>query len=333
MSKFLRVPDGDYKIQTRDGGSITLFTGESSSPNPGQVRISGNLLVEGTTTTLESEQLQVKDNIITVNQGETGSGITGVVGSVGKAGLEFDRGNLSNAQFFFDESVVWYDFDGVPADPGAVGNKNGGFIFTDEQGNLVGIRTNSITTGGGNLYLISNGTGVVSVSGTTNYESQVVDDDDIPNKKYVDDAVLGSIGISKITQGSISESKVEVIDEEFTGSPSKIVVNLDGTLTSTFYEDYVEIQDVKFENNEISPRVIGSDLILSAGSNSVLIDNTLAIKKLPNQFLVPPTPLDGVKIYAGPQSIGGTGIYFVNEDQTRDELVSRSKSILYGIIF
>lgn len=329
MSKFLRVPDGDYKIQTRDGGNITLYTGSQT----GQVRISGDLLVEGATTTVESQNLSVKDNIIVLNDGETGSGITGVVGTIGKAGIEIDRGNQSNARFFFDESVQWYDFDGVPADPAAVGLKSGGFIFTDEQNNLVGIRTNSITTGGGNLYLINNGLGVVSVSGTVNYEQNVTDDDDIPNKKYVDDAVLGSVGITRITQGTTTPSKVEVLDEEFTGNPSKVFVNIDGVLTTTFYEEYVEIQDVKFQRNEISPRQTGQELVLSAGSNSVLIDNVLQIKQLPNQFLLPASPIDGVKIYAGPQSIGGTGIYFVNEEQTRDELVSRSKSILYGIIF
>ena len=36
---------------------------------------------------------------------------------------------------------------------------------------------------------IGSGTGVLTVTGTTAYEVQVTDDDDIPNKKYVDDAI------------------------------------------------------------------------------------------------------------------------------------------------
>jgi len=331
MSKFLRVPDGDYKIQTRDGGNITLYTGDDS----GQVRISGDLLVEGTTTTIESATLTVEDNIIVLNQGENGTGITGTIGNPGKSGIEIDRGSFPSARLFFDESVQWKDFDGTPADPGAVGAKTGGFIFTDEEDNLIGIRTNSITTNGGNLYLLNQGTSVVSVTGTVNYEQNVTDDDDIPNKKYVDDAVLGSVGISKITQGAITESFVEVRDEEFTGQRSNISVNLDNTLTATFYDDFIELQDIRIEGDEISPRVAQTDMVLSSNgaNNSVVINNNMLIPKQPNVFTPPGQPTDGVKIYAGPQAIGGTGIYFVNEDATRDELVSRSKSILYGIIF
>jgi len=41
---------------------------------------------------------------------------------------------------------------------------------------------------------IGSGTGVLTVSGTTNYEVQVTADDDIPNKKYVDDLVAATGG-------------------------------------------------------------------------------------------------------------------------------------------
>ena len=44
-------------------------------------------------------------------------------------------------------------------------------------------------TDNGDLTLIGFGTGVVKVLGTNNYENQVTQDDDIPNKKYVDDAI------------------------------------------------------------------------------------------------------------------------------------------------
>jgi hypothetical protein len=41
----------------------------------------------------------------------------------------------------------------------------------------------------GNIIFLPNGTGVLSVSGTTDYELNLTDDDDIPNKKYVDSAI------------------------------------------------------------------------------------------------------------------------------------------------
>jgi len=68
--------------------NITLRTGT--------VIIDGNLVVSGTSQT----DLNVKDNIITVNFGETGPGVT-----VGTAGLNVDRGSLANVAVLWNESV------------------------------------------------------------------------------------------------------------------------------------------------------------------------------------------------------------------------------------
>jgi hypothetical protein len=63
MSKYLNVPNGDYKISVQTGGTIYLNTGFDT----GTVELSGNLLVRGTTTTVESITTTIKDNIITLN--------------------------------------------------------------------------------------------------------------------------------------------------------------------------------------------------------------------------------------------------------------------------
>jgi hypothetical protein len=49
------------------------------------------------------------------------------------------------------------------------------------------------------LEIVPNGTGVITVTGTTNYEDYVTDDDDIPNKKYVDDAISAEIQTAKVS--------------------------------------------------------------------------------------------------------------------------------------
>jgi len=64
------------------------------------VTIYGNLYVSGTTVTINTEDLNIKDNIILINSGETGSGVT-----LGSSGIEVDRGALVNYQFIFDEST------------------------------------------------------------------------------------------------------------------------------------------------------------------------------------------------------------------------------------
>lgn len=51
--------------------------------------------------------------------------------------------------------------------------------------------TGSVTDG--DIIVLPDGTGVLSVAGTLNYEVNVTDDDDVPNKKYVDDAISTAV--------------------------------------------------------------------------------------------------------------------------------------------
>lgn len=323
MSKFFDIPNGDFVIKTAGGG---LTVGAN-----GTATLDGNLVVEGDNFSLQTTDLEIQDNLIVINKGETGVGITKLPRT---AGIEIDRGDLPNARILFDETVAWTD-PGVDENPiEAVTTEYGAFTFTNTDGELVGIKVNAIASDGETLNLIGSGTGTISVAGTVDYELNLLDDDDIPNKKYVDDAVLGTVGLKKIFSGDSSESSVEVFDQETDGLSSRIEVRADNTLTATFFEDTVELQRVEFEENRIKAVNSGEDLVLTHSSTQVVrVNNVLGITALPNPLLVPSIPTNGAKIYTGAQSIGGTGIYFVNQDQTRDELVSRSKSILYGIIF
>jgi len=93
---------------------------------------------------------------------------------------------------------------------------SGQFLTTDASGNLSFAAAASDVVDdttpqlGGNLdvngksivslsnadvVIVPNGTGVISVAGTTNYETNVTADDDVPNKKYVDDSVASSTGV------------------------------------------------------------------------------------------------------------------------------------------
>ena len=65
----------------------------------GDVTIAGNLTVQGTQTQVNTTQVLAEDNLITLNSGETGAGVTS-----GKSGIEVDRGSLTNAELAFDES-------------------------------------------------------------------------------------------------------------------------------------------------------------------------------------------------------------------------------------
>ena len=220
MTKYV-VTSGDYHIKTNDAGSIFLDTGNQI----GQVYMTGNLVVKGTTTQVDATNLDLKDNIIVLNSGEQGAGV-----SLSTAGIEIDRGSKPNTQFVFDETVSWND-------PVTQTIKQGGFKTRDINGGNIGLEVRSISTGGGDLYLINAGTGVISVSGTNAYENQVTDDDDIPNKKYVDVQIAAQVAAAdfqKIRDGSSSFTQMVVADFETTGLTSVASITVDGVNTVSY---------------------------------------------------------------------------------------------------
>jgi hypothetical protein len=175
MSKIVRVQDGDYKIivgSESSEGYIYLDTNPNGITGfQGKVTITGDLLVMGNTTTVSSETLTVVDPVIVVNQGELNPGVA-TAGT--RAGIEIDRGIRPNAFAIWDESVDSFDPSGVLiGEPD--NNFHGSFIFKDANENLRAVVTNTINTLGGDLALITQGNGVITVSGTSSYENQILD--------------------------------------------------------------------------------------------------------------------------------------------------------------
>jgi hypothetical protein len=144
----------------------------------------------------------VQDNIIILNYGETGQGVT-----LGYSGVQIDRGyNIDSSQvaptaLLWDEAnETWQIAQGTPED---------GFNYTDSKLKLSQIITDAATDDG-DLILIGAGTGVVKVTGTVNYEQRVLDDDDVPNKRYVDDAIQ----LNPTFQITKDDTRVIVFDKE-----------------------------------------------------------------------------------------------------------------------
>jgi hypothetical protein len=75
----------------------TVVTGTTTLN--GALTVTGNVNFTGTTTTVNSTTVTTKDNIIVVNSGEVGTGVT-----AGKAGIQVDRGEEADYQIIFDET-------------------------------------------------------------------------------------------------------------------------------------------------------------------------------------------------------------------------------------
>jgi len=402
--KVLNIPDGDYRLQVQSGQNITLDTGLAT----GTVFITGNLTVQGETTTVNTTNLDVEDNIITINKGETGINVTETV-----AGISVDRGALIPAQFLYDRNAV----NNTPAASSTA--TGGNFVLRLSNGTPIGLKTNSIFADN-TIFLQPGSTGAVTVF-KTNYETFVTQSNDIPNKKYVDDFVVASItgltypkiqrgntsvqaydtapgvtantltatgdlttatltftpqltipfnigetivvsgvtpvgynGTYQVTNASVSsvsyanattgaqtvagtinlqgdsDNKVEIrIDgDDSTNQNPRITILHDQV---TFRQDIINLSEIRIEESTISAPGTGGDLVLqSTGVNAVRIDDNLMIKITGAN---PAYDTIGVKLYANAQGSGKTGLFYVNSSNTRDEIISKNRSLLYSMIF
>jgi hypothetical protein len=365
----LRLP-GDYKIVTQTtssggstGGSITLDVGSRSGGSVGTVYVNGNLVVYGTQTNLVTTDSNITDRTITLNSGETSPATNGgITGSLGNqtSGLKISRGRLGLDQDQFAAFLEWNEaahWQGTGAISNVVGlwefriGRSGNPRYGGIKINAIRIDENSASTSGSgvgqgarlNIFGSDNPTAVMSVSGTNNYESRVTNDDDIPNKKYVDN-LLNQVqaSTSKLVVGN---SYVTLQDQFADGAVSEVVAVLDGdpterlsittgTVAMRLTASTAQFQGIQFSNNVIDSVGPNQDLILTAnGFGQIRLSRPILFSRGDV-----PTPAAGeTGLYAAVPGGGGTGMYFKSKDltgnETTDEFMSRKKALVYSIIF
>jgi len=353
MGQFLRV-NGDYNIKTADGAKIKFDTGPASAG--GSVIVTGDLVVEGQTVSVAATNLDINDNIITLNAGETGSGVT-----LGYSGVKIDRGDLTPAMLLFEESSKTWLF--------AANDSPGPFNYSE-----VGIKVNTILTDTetenlnfsgqgryGDLTLIGSGTGVISVFGTDTYEEHVVHDDDIPNKLYVDNAILNNPTFQIVApQGQ--DTSVIISDKDITPNISTQAGSLEyftnTTGYSTFGESAVSIvvdsylvsqfftNRVELGNLELGSGPSRTEITSKAGiTNENIYVRTQGTGKLQTNYAVqldkiavtPAYVSDSNLIYASSLGVGSSGIWFVNDStqtsKRNGELISKNKALVFSMLF
>jgi hypothetical protein len=345
MGQFLRV-NGDYNIKTEEGARITLDTG----PNVGSVRVTGDLLVEGATVYVAATNLDIEDNIIVLNKGETGAGVT-----LDYSGIQIDRGTLGATSFIWSENIT------IPAGSSStnaggwqlVSGTDGVYSFSDSRLKLKEIITES-TTDGGDLLVIGQGTGVIKVIGTDNYENQVTHDDDVPNKKYVDDTIQNNPTFQVVSDNS----RVTVSDKDrlpniaaqpgslayltattgfSTGGESAVSVIVDAALNTQFYPNRTEMFDLEFTESEITTKsgITNQNILIRAQGTGKLQTNYAV--QLDSIAGTPAYVIDATILYSATPSIGTTGVWYVNPSAEArlqsGELINKNKALVFSMIF
>lgn len=88
----LKAEGGGLSTRTKGDAGYANFTVQN-------LVIKGDVTQEGDTFITQAERVEVRDNMILINEGETGAGVT-----AGFAGIEVDRGTEQNFMFGFNES-------------------------------------------------------------------------------------------------------------------------------------------------------------------------------------------------------------------------------------
>ena len=304
---------GDYRIITEKSGNNQIYM------DTDEVRITGDLTVLGTTTTIDTANMTVEDNIIQINSGETS--LSGI--SLGTAGLDIYRGpSSSSATFLFDDTLTYTQPNG----------NTGPGVFTFKVGASLGaLQAHVLETVGEDLILLGSNApnAVVTVTGTSDYENNVTDDDDIPNKKYVDTAVAGA-AISRILSGN---TKAEVFDTSDGDPLSEFTIEIDGVEKFSINAITTELQELQIDGTTIRPKTSNDSLFLETnGTGEVVVRDVLSIEGAVSPT-APSADSGRIKLYSQAEAEGGSGLYFVNTSSTRDELVSKKKALLYSMLF
>jgi hypothetical protein len=177
--------DTGQDVQLTNNGAIAAITGTLANnqvaigTGTSAVDSSANLTFDGTILTLTGNQDITGDlDVDNINLNGNTISITNTDGNL--TILPNGTGQITLANGSGEEVLELLDaasaVNGLSITPGATGTPALIAAGTGSDANV-------------DIHFLGSGTGVLSVTGTTNYETQVTDDDDIPNKKYVDDAV------------------------------------------------------------------------------------------------------------------------------------------------
>lgn len=364
MSRIVKV-NGDYRLQVQSGGNIILdTTGTTHGNSPGMVTIYGNLDVKGSTTTVESTNTSINDNIIQLNYIQNGStGGAGISSANSyQSGIEIERGSYGNARFVFNELVTFYDAS-------LSANMSGAFLLqtvtTGGSAALNALQLRTIVSdttadigfdlqGSSRVLTIFNSGGTVGLAGytlaqnATSYSNRVTalyvagNYSSIPNVAFLQQYIASNYNGSGQGQATVNSlqypitGSISAANSSIAASLTNIVFQIAGTTQVTIDSTGTLMGNVKV-GAPAAPNTItnstANNLILTTSNSSKAVEIN-AITQFDNLNQTVTYTSAGTQIYSsatvGPAK---TGIYFTNfTNRVPDELISRNRAVLLSIL-
>lgn len=356
MSRITKI-NGDYRLQVQTGGNIVLDTGNVPNGSIGNVTVYGNLVVKGTTSYIETNNVDVDLNLLYINHGDLGSG-TGISSALNtRAGIVIERGNntgapggtaITPAQFLFNDGVNHYGYNAS-----AVPSKAGTFVLQTGDGYLSGLQLRTLTVKDNDtndlIFDTRNTTVKLRIEGSnaTPYYQRIANTDlhAIPNVEYLRTYIASTYtGSAPFTQG---QALVSTVQYPVNSTTSSADTSIQTTHTNIIFQIAqttilaVDATGTSLGNIKVGPLTnlnqisnpTTNNLVLSTSGPGFAIELDGVIQ-LNNQSGSVTYSSSGSKIYSkstvGPAN---TGIYFTNSTNTTpDELISRKRAVLMSIL-
>jgi len=262
---------GDYVSSLVAGTGVTLTnnSGETATPTiaigqavgtgasvtfaqittTGDVVVGGNLTVSGNTTTVNTEQLNVEDNIITLNSGVTGAPTL-------NGGVEINRGTSTDVAILWNETTDKWTFtnDGTTyvniASNSDIANVATSFTVAGDSG------TSQTISSGTDTLTISGGTGLSSVAGATDTITLNLDSTAVTAGGYGNANTVATFTVD--AQGRLTAASNAAI-----------------SITASQVSDFGSVAIVKADINAKGDLIVGSadntPAILSVGTNGYFL--------------------------------------------------------------
>ena len=258
--------------------SIGQAVGTSSNVQFNDATITGNLTVNGTTTTVNSNTVNIGDNIIVLNSDETGTPSQ-------DAGIEIERGTADNLKLYWDETNdLWKmqiegETAGSPLNLSIAAieqfQDNNGFSFDSSSASFT---VNLHTNGGLSFDGTSKGIKVLAHQGIQTGTGGELELKLAPNSGLLQDTnglAIGSAGVSSsmIAADAITEAKIanNAVQKEHLNSN---VIRSNGglALDPTDNDLFVKVR------NGIQKNPSGGELELKLASDSGLLQDSNGLK-------------------------------------------------------
>lgn len=251
--------------------------------------VGGNFTVNGLTSIISTNVIQIQDNIVEINTGEEGAGVT-----LGLAGIQINRGSLTDYQFVFEESSDLFKI-GTEGDLQTVATRedsplaNGIMIFNNTLERLdsvddipIDITFSSGTAGSSSTTCAVNVSGGVGITGSIYLDSTLY----LKGSAYGN--YLSSDGSNNITLNAVGNitlngQKVTIpTNDNLTFGNDNFYINTNSTNLNISSTGKVNITSTSLDLQT------NSELVFGTSANNIVFDGTNLVVTADEELVINP---------------------------------------------